>query len=54
MQITPKPIVEIIKGDNDCFFELEGMCQHIESEFEKCQNVECKLYKVHNPVKKRD
>ncbi len=52
MQITPESPHEIIKGINDCFFESEDDCQHIEGEVEKCPNIECELYKPLNPMNK--
>ncbi len=54
MEITPKSPVEIIKGVNECFFALEDRCQHIESEVEKCPNIECELYKPRYPIQKKD
>ncbi len=54
MQVTPESPVEIIKGVNDCFFESEDHCHHVEGEVGKCPNVVCKLYKPQNPMDKRD
>ncbi len=50
MQITPESFIEINKGVNDCFFELENMCQHVKSEVEKCPNIKCDLYQPLNPI----
>ncbi len=54
MEITPDLPNEIIKGINDCLFELESMCQHIKNEFEQCPNVECELYRPCNLTNKVD
>ncbi|KKL12052.1 hypothetical protein LCGC14_2539640 [marine sediment metagenome] len=53
MEITPESPREIIKGINNCFFELEEMCHHIVSEFEKCPKVECHLYRPLSPIQNR-
>ncbi len=54
MQIPPRSPNLIIKGVNDCFFEIESMCQHIESEFEICPDTECESYKPCNQLKKQN
>ncbi len=54
MEITPESPNEIIKGINDCFFELKSMYQHIKNESAKCSNVECELFKPRNLKNKID
>ena len=45
---------EIIKGLNDCFFEFENLCQHVESEIEDCPNIECEFYKPLNRMQNKE
>lgn len=52
MQNLPRAPSALIKEINKCFFEINGMCQHIKSEFNKCPDEKCELFKPHNQIKK--
>ncbi len=50
MEITPESRPEIIEGNNECFFKLEGICHHIYSKFEDCPKRRCELCRPLNPI----
>jgi hypothetical protein len=45
-----KNIQNLRKKINNCFFETEDICYHINKSLEKCQGIKCEYYKSINPI----
>ncbi|MFW9989204.1 MAG: hypothetical protein ACFFC3_11145 [Candidatus Odinarchaeota archaeon] len=53
MYLNEKKKIPIQKGTNDCFFEKDGRCFHIDAKRVKCRGYECHFYKPLRPLKRK-
>lgn len=51
--LKKKDLLQIIEGEDQCFFEVDRICFHVDSSFEKCSRIKCDLYKSVCPLKKQ-